>query len=87
MSTKLHLYKSVEISAAIYAADTCKRRKKFTYDGRFPPKMLAHHTGHFMASSRYQYRVDEEGWDAGPIEYCQSEKTDNGMTYTTATTR
>jgi len=35
--------------------------------------MLVHHIGHFMARSHYKWRVDEEGWDVGPIKYCQRE--------------
>jgi len=29
----------------------------------------------------------EEGWDAGPIEYCQSKKIDSARAYTAATIR
>jgi len=53
---------------------------------RFKVKLtLAHHIGHFMARSHY--RVDEQGWDAGPIKYCQSEDIDTGRAYTMTTIR
>jgi len=61
--------------------------KNVTHVGRLSPKMLAHHIGHFMARSRYQRRVDGEGWDAGLSEYCHSENTDAGKACTTATIR
>jgi len=45
--------------------------------------LFAHDSGHFMARSRYERRVDEEGYDAGLVEYGPSEKTDTGRAYTT----
>ena len=42
---------------------------------------------HTILGISWHWWVDEEGWDKGPIEYCQSNKIDVGRAYTVATTR
>jgi len=58
-STKLHLYKSVLISAAKYAAVTCKGTLKISHMLDFFNRRC------LRTILGISWRVDEEGWDAG----------------------
>jgi len=82
-------YVSMELSALsnMYQLIQYCSITHFTQVECLPSKMLAHHIWHFTARSRYQWWVDEEGWDAGLIKYCQSDQTDTSRAYTTATVR